>query len=279
MPVYVMVNGMPGEMGRMVGEVVADRGLHLVPYSLTGEDVSLESVTIRDTVVQLVKPSQRNALVAKMHADFPQLVMVDYTHPSAVNGNAEFYVKNGFPFVMGTTGGDRQALMELVNSSKHPCVIAPNMSKQIVAFQALMEMLSTEFPDAFQGYQLSIVESHQKTKADVSGTAKAVAGSFRKMGFDFADSEIQMVRTENEQLERMKVPETALSGHAFHTYSLDSKDGSVHFEFQHNICGRKVYAEGTVDAVVFLATQIREGKKPRCWNMMDILRAGAMRTT
>lgn len=36
-----------------------------------------------------------------------QLVVVDYTHPSAVNANAELYAKHQLNFVMGTTGGDR----------------------------------------------------------------------------------------------------------------------------------------------------------------------------
>lgn len=35
------------------------------------------------------------------------MVVVDYTHPSSVNANAEFYAKHGLNFVMGTTGGDR----------------------------------------------------------------------------------------------------------------------------------------------------------------------------
>ena len=43
------------------------------------------------------------------------------------------------------------------------------------------------------------------------------------------------------------VPEDALGGHAFHTYSLVSGDGLVEFQFRHNVQGRSVYAEGTVD--------------------------------
>lgn len=31
----------------------------------------------------------------------------------------------------------------------------------------------------------------------------------------------------------------------------------VNFEFQHNVCGRSIYAEGTVDAVLFLAKKVR----------------------
>ena len=72
------------------------------------------------------------------------------------------------------------------------------------------------------------------------------------------------------------MPAEYLSGHAFHTYSLDSEDGTVHFEFQHNVCGRKIYAEGSVDAVNFLAEKLKEGNA-RPFDMMDVLRSGKMR--
>jgi len=140
----------------------------------------------------------------------------------------------------------------------------------------MIEYLADNFPTAFTGYKLSVVESHQKTKADTSGTAKAIVGSFQKMGLPFSESDIELVRDEASQLGRMQVPEQYLGGHAFHTYSLDSADGTVHFEFRHNVCGRKVYAEGTVDAVVFLAERLASGES-RVFNMMDVLRSGAMR--
>jgi 4-hydroxy-tetrahydrodipicolinate reductase len=31
----------------------------------------------------------------------------------------------------------------------------------------------------------------------------------------------------------------------------------VSFEFQHNVCGRSIYAEGTVDAAMFLHKKVR----------------------
>jgi 4-hydroxy-tetrahydrodipicolinate reductase len=75
----------------------------------------------------------------------------------------------------------------------------------------------------------------------------------------------------------MNVPEDALLGHAYHTYQLISPDGSVSFEFQHNVCGRTIYAEGTVDAALFLARQIEQGASQKLYSMVDVLRAGAMR--
>lgn len=51
-----------------------------------------------------------------------------------------------------------------------------------MAFQAAMEILAENFPGAFSGYKLEVTESHQRQKADTSGTAKAIVGSFAKLG-------------------------------------------------------------------------------------------------
>ena len=58
---------------------------------------------------------------------------------------------------------------------------------QVVAFQAMMEMMAQQFPGAFSGYNLAVTESHQRTKADTSGTAKAVVSSLQKLGLDFSE--------------------------------------------------------------------------------------------
>ena len=50
-----------------------------------------------------------------------------------------------------------------------------------------MEMMADKFPGAFSGYSLQVQESHQRTKADTSGTAKAVVASFQKLGLDFTE--------------------------------------------------------------------------------------------
>jgi len=85
------------------------------------------------------------------------------------------------------------------------------------------------------------------------------------------------VRDAQEQVARMGVPEEHISGHAFHTYTVTSPDGSVALQFQHNVCGREVYAEGTVDAAIFLSQQIKAGSDKKIYNMIDVLSAGAMR--
>ena len=205
------------------------------------------------------------------------MIIIDYTLPSAVDDNGEFYRTHRVPFVMGTTGGDREALLAKTRAANLFAVIAPQMGKQVVAFQAMMESMSQQFPGAFGGYTLEVVESHQSTKVDTSGTAKAIVESFEKLGVaDFSVGQIQKVREERAQVE-MGVPHAHLSGHAFHTYRLVSPDGTVSFEFQHNVCGRTIYADGTVDAALFLHDKIQAGGEPAVFNMVDVLGAGSMR--
>lgn len=151
------------------------------------------------------------------------------------------------------------------------------MGKQVVAFQAMMENMAQNFPGAFTGYTLEIIESHQRNKADTSGTAKAIAESFQQLGLQFDVNQIQKVRVPSDQQDKMGVPREYLDGHAFHTYRLKSPDGTVGFEFQHNVCGRTIYAEGTVDAALFLHNMIEQKSEKTVFNMVDVLSAGSMR--
>ncbi|CAM9755781.1 unnamed protein product [Discosporangium mesarthrocarpum] len=190
---------------------------------------------------------------------------------------------------MGTTGGDRrgnkesdggarrgEALMSVTEKGGRYAVIAPNMGKQIVALQTAIDVMAKEFPKSFSGYKLEITESHQSTKADTSGTAKALAADFAALtGEDYDMDSITKIRDREGQL-AFGVPEEHLSGHAFHTYSLKSDDGTVEFQFRHNVGGRRMYAEGTADAVAFLAARAKEGAEKRIYSMLDVLRLGGI---
>eukprot|EP00899_Mesostigma_viride_P024536 jgi/Mesvir1/5267/Mv15380-RA.1 len=273
--VAIMINDASGKMGTSIAEAVLRAGYTLVPYFVTGRPGG-QQIQVGSVKLQGAHVEQMEAITKKALAEYPGLIVVDFTLPSAVNGNAEFYVKHGLPFVMGTTGGDREKLMATVKNAGTYAVIAPNMGKQIVAFQAAMENLGREFPGSFSGYKLRVVESHQATKVDTSGTAKAVVASLQKLGLDFDMEQIEMVRTEKEQL-ALGVPKEALNGHAFHTYYLTSPDGSVDIRFTHNVVGRDVYAEGAVDACVFLKDKIQKKDPKKLYDMFDILRSGMMR--
>jgi 4-hydroxy-tetrahydrodipicolinate reductase len=273
--IKVMVNGLPGNIARSVaGYLISDGRFEMVPYSLTGPEIQKSKYIIDNIPVKLIQADQRNSQIAQIKQSLGEFLSVDYTHPSAVNPNAEFYCRYGLPFVMGTTGGDRQKLEATVAASSIAAVIAPNMAKQIVGFQAMMEYAADNFPDLFKGYSLSIRESHQQGKADTSGTAKAMVGYFNRLGVSFSADKIIRMRDPDVQKKLWAIPEEYLSGHGWHTYSLVSEDQTVKFEFTHNVNGREVYVRGTVDAILYLSEKVQAGAGGQIFTMIDVLRAG-----
>ena len=272
-PIKVMVNGLPGNVSRIVAaQILKDKRFELVPYSLTGPEIQEPEYALESVAIKLIQPDKRKLQIEAVIKSHEKFLSVDYTHPSAVNSNAEFYCGCGLPFVMGTTGGDRKKLEETVMSSSIPAVIAPNMAKQIVAFQAMMAYAVDTFPGLFKGYSLEIRESHQKGKADTSGTAKAMVGYFNELGVSFSEDQIIKIRDPEVQKTQWGIPEQHLAGHGWHTYTLVSEDQTVRFEFTHNVNGRKVYTLGTLDALLFLSAKVKAGVKGKMFTMIDVLK-------
>lgn len=270
--IRLMVNGLPGNMAAITARAAAaDRRFALLDLAFTGPEIEDATCDIAGQTIRLVRPEKREAALAEIQ-EGGRVICIDFTHPSAVNDNAEFYCRRDLPFVMGTTGGNREALAETVENSSICAVIAPNMAKQIVAFQAMMEYASKAFPDVFEGYSLSIRESHQRGKADTSGTAKAMVRSFNHLGLRFSEEDIVKVRDPAVQKDELGVPEDHLGGHGWHTYSLTSPDDTVTFTFTHNVNGREVYARGALDAAVYLAEKMESGASGKVFSMIDVLK-------
>jgi 4-hydroxy-tetrahydrodipicolinate reductase len=101
-----------------------------------------------------------------------------------------------------------------------------------------------------------------------------MVGYFNRMGITFSEDQIQKERDPERQSNLWGIPPQFISGHGWHTYTLVSADDTVRFEFTHNINGREVYAEGTLDAVAFLARRIAHGVKGQVYSMIDVLQDG-----
>ena len=271
--INVMLNGLPGNVSSVIATGIAqNKAFRLLPWSFTGPEITAKTCQIADVAVNLVLPQDRDAALAKIRAEYGQFLTVDFTHPSAVNANAAYYCQNGLPFAMGTTGGDRAQLTALVEASDICAVIAPNMAKQIVALQAMFDYAAQNFPGVFSEYDLRVRETHQQGKADTSGTARAIVGLLNKLGLDYDVEQIEMERDPQKQKDEWGVPDEYLSGHAWHTYTLTAKDGNSLFEFKHNINGRGIYIEGTLDALRFLDKKIAAGEKGKVFSMIDVMR-------
>ncbi|RZC76517.1 hypothetical protein C5167_000644 [Papaver somniferum] len=195
----IMVNGCTGKMGKAIIEAGVSAGLQVVPVSFGSESKSGQIVEVGGTEIHIYGPSRRENILTSLLNENPNMIVIDFTVPAAVNANAELYSKVGVPFVMGTTGGDREMLYNTVEDSKGYALISPQMGKQVI-------------------------ESHQASKLDPSGTAKDVIKCFQKLGISYELDQMQQIRDPEQQLEMVGVPEEHLRGHAFHVYHLTSPD-------------------------------------------------------
>lgn len=277
--VRVMINGLPGKMAEIAARlIIAEREnllMELVPFSQTGDEIEDGDFRLGKGVLHLVRVSEMRGYIKTIKdRNFP-FISVDFTAPAAVMPNVRFYCENGLPFIMGTTGyseAELAVIKEMVFFADIPAVIAPNMAREIVGLQAMMEFASVNFPNLFGEYNLDIVESHQTGKKDTSGTARAMIKYFNALGMPFDVKHIEMIRDPQEQ-GNMGVPKEALAGHGWHTYTWRSGDGTVLFRLTHNVNGRKIYARGTISAILFLESKILAGAKG-VFNMIDVIRAG-----
>jgi 4-hydroxy-tetrahydrodipicolinate reductase len=95
---------------------------------------------------------------------------------------------------------------------------------------------------------------------------------FNRLGIPFTEDQIAMERDPRVQETRWGIPERHLAGHGWHTYSLVSADGTVRFEFTHNVNGREIYALGTLDALLYLHDRVAAGERGRMFTMIDVLK-------
>ena len=264
----VLLAGLPGKMAEEVARVVlASKDCELLGQAYSDPKRHGEELLVDGHKIRLIGSDHRTDIVAPTGT-----VVVDYTTPDAALENAQWYVEQGLPFVMGTTGYDFQRALNLVANSSISAVIAPNMAAPIVMLQAALDFLASEYAGSCKQSTLTVRESHQSGKRDTSGTAKAVVGSFQQLGLDFGVEDINKVRDPDIQRTELSVPEEHIGGHALHRYDLRAANDTVQIVLEHNVHGRRVYAEGTLLAIRFLRKQIEAGNQGAVYNMHDVLR-------
>jgi len=263
--IRVLTTGLPGAMATLISKAVVEQeNMTLCPWGLSEEGRWLNSG--REDEIELI-PTNRHERFLESYGHNVDII-VDFTQPDAVNRNAELYCKYGIPFIMGTTGGDRSKLLNAVYGSKACAVIASNMAGPIVAFQEMMRYAAKNFPGLFDGYCLTITESHQASKKDVSGVASGLLEQFAELGMMMEKDHIRSYRDPGLQEMHLHIPKEYLDGHGYHTYKIEAPDDSITLEFKHNVRGRGIYVEGVMKAISFLSAHKEPGT---VYSMADVL--------
>lgn len=73
-------------MGKAVAEAAVSAGLQLVPVSFSAIEVPDGKVEICDSEIYIRDPSEGESILPSIAKDYPDMIVVDYTVPDAVNG-------------------------------------------------------------------------------------------------------------------------------------------------------------------------------------------------
>jgi 4-hydroxy-tetrahydrodipicolinate reductase len=167
----VLVAGAAGKMGsEVIKAVTAAEGMRVV----SAVDPASEGVSVSDGADGSIEcTSDLGSAVAQTSPD----VMVDFTHPSAVEGNLDIALSAGVDCVVGTTGIAEDVLAGMAGEAPEgTCLfVAPNFAIGAVLMMSFAEQAARYMP------HVEIIELHHDRKADApSGTAMRTAALIAK---------------------------------------------------------------------------------------------------
>lgn len=161
------------------------------------------------------------------------------------------------PDVLAYCRSAQSILVELATGSAldfdvhpFPVVMCPNTNILMLKFMAMLAQSGT----LFEGYKLSLTESHQSQKTSAPGTALAMAKS---LGLSAKD--IVSVRSPEIQKTECGIPAEHLQRHAYHQIKIE--DGACSVMFETRVYGAAPYVDGVVQIVRAIDAHVLENRR------------------
>lgn len=83
------VNGCSGKMGKAVIKAADSAGVNIVPISFGSAGEDGQTVEVCGKEITVHGPTEREKVLSSVFKKHPELIVVDYTIPSAVNGKLQ----------------------------------------------------------------------------------------------------------------------------------------------------------------------------------------------
>jgi 4-hydroxy-tetrahydrodipicolinate reductase len=182
--------------------------------------------------------------------------LIDFTRPEGTLAHLAMCRELGVKLVIGTTGFSAEQKAEIEAASKDIAIVmAPNMS---VGVNVVLRLLDTAARALSQGYDIEIVEAHHRHKVDApSGTAlkmgEVVADA---LGRDLKDCAVYGREGVTGERDPSTIGfATVRGGDVVGDHTVMFMGTGERIEITHKSSSRATYAQGSLRAVRFLATQ------------------------
>jgi 4-hydroxy-tetrahydrodipicolinate reductase len=223
-PLRVLLVGAAGQMGKTIVDLAKD-------------DPKIDIVAqcdLGDTIDPAMKRSD---------------VVIDFSHPDAIEEICRATLQHPRPLVIGTTGHSEEQRNAIEKSAKAvPIVFASNFS---VGVNALFALTHSAAEILGRDFNAEIIETHHQMKKDApSGTAKTLAGILSK------------ARNMADQIPIQSIREGDVVGEHIVIFSGPGE----RLELSHKARSREIFGRGALRAAHWVI-----GQPPKLYSMQDVL--------
>lgn len=247
----IIISGINGRMGKMLTDIISER-----------EDMQIVAGIDKATNTGLSIPVFSSPEEINIKAD----CVIDFSNPALLDGLLNYCIENKVSLVLSTTGYDLDALDTIMKASKLiPIFFSANMS---LGINLIIELAKKASSVLGYDFDVEIIEKHHNQKLDSpSGTALMIADGINSV------SENKYNYAYNRPAVREKRGQNEIGIHPVRGGTIVG-DHEVIFAGQdevitisHSATSRKVFANGAVNAAIFLIDQ-----QPGMYNMGDLIK-------
>lgn len=246
----IIMNGCNGRMGQVITRLAAEDEAATI---VAGFDIN---DSIKNTYPVFSDPEE---------CDIDADVIIDFSHPSSLEGILKYARSRNMPIIAATTGLSSEQKDLLVKTSEIiPIFFSANMSLGI----NLITALAKKAAEILEGkFDIEIVERHHNQKLDApSGTALAIAEAIdeslkNSSEFIYDRHSVRRKRHKNE------IGIHAVRGGSIvgdHEVIFAGNDEVI--EIRHHAASREVFAVGAISAAKFM-----RGRPAGMYNMQDLI--------
>jgi 4-hydroxy-tetrahydrodipicolinate reductase len=261
----IAIAGVGGRMGRAILNLaLKDKSLKVAgAFEKEGNSVIGTDLGLLVGSEPLGVKAGKNAAEAIGKAD----ALIDFTHPTAMEGHLQAALETKTAYVVGTTGlTDKHIALLKAASRKIPVVQSPNMS---IGVNLLFKIAEITAKALDEDYDIEIVEAHHRLKKDSpSGTAlKLLEIVAQARGKNIKKDTVYGREGETGARPRGEIGVFAVRGGDVvgdHNVSFLAEGERV--ELVHRATSRDAFAQGALKAAKFAAA-----RKSGFFNMLQVL--------
>ena len=246
----IILSGCNGKMGSVITDIVATMDDCEIVCGVDVADIRKHSYPVFTSFGDV-----------NLKAD----VIIDFSHPSALDNILAYAKKNNTPVVLATTGYSDEAIEKIKNASKEiPVFFTFNFSLGVNLLVALSKKAAAVLGNDFD---IEIVEKHHNQKLDApSGTAIMLANAINsvfndKMIYEY-DRHTKRQKRSNNEIGIHSVRGGTIVGE--HDVIFAGRDEVI--TLSHSAGSKQVFAAGSVKAAKFIA-----GKPAGLYDMNNVI--------